>query len=126
MVHEKDYDEHSPGDEQTESEPEENGTDPSSDEQDEQESYPEDESKSDTNNDSQPGGKGDSEKFGSDLPKRGSRFRKKLLGKITPITYSNKLDSKEMALETWIGTILKLKAADYLEFLQSIVSKKSM
>jgi hypothetical protein len=127
MVHEKEHDGHPPDDEQTEAEPEENETlDPTNDKPDESESYHHDEPKSGTNDDGQSGGKDDNEKSGSDLPKRGSRFRKKLLEKITPIAYSNATDDKGLAMESWLDTIINLKASDYLVSLQSIVSKKNL
>jgi hypothetical protein len=126
MVHEKKHDQHPPEDEQTETEPEENEPqDPTNYEPDESDSIPHDEPKPDTN-DSQTGGKDESERFTSDLPKRGSRFRKKLLEKITPIAYSNAKDEKGLALESLLDTILNLKASDYLKTLQRIVSKKSL
>ncbi len=126
MVQEKKQDEHPREDEQTWDEAEENETtDPANDEPDESESDFHDEPTSDTD-ESQAEGSGESKKSYSSLPKRGSRFRKKLLEKIEPISYTNTLEAKDFALESWIDTILNLKASDYLATLQRLVSKKDL
>lgn len=66
------------------------------------------------------------EKSDSVSPSRGPRFRKQLLKKIPLINYPNKLEFKKSDMESWLATIINLKASDYLESLQRLVSQKNL
>ncbi len=130
MVQEKEHNKSTEEEERNKTDPKDENTldplnDPLNDETNESESLPYEESESGTN-DSQPGGTDDSEESDSVLPKRGPRFRKQLLKKIPLINYPNKLEFKKSDMESWLATIINLKASDYLESLQRLVSQKNL
>jgi hypothetical protein len=126
MANQKEYNEPFSVEEQGETDPKEDDpVDPFNDEPDESESIPHDDPTPEISEDKEES-KDASEKSDSSLPKRGARFRKQLLKKIPIIKYPDTLETKELALDSWLGTIINLKAPDYLEILQRLVSRKNI
>jgi hypothetical protein len=120
MANQNEYNEPFSEEEQNEDDTKEDETvDPSNDEPDESESLPHEKPTPDTG-EIQEEGTDASEKSDSSLPKRGARFRRQLLKKIPIIKYPDTLETKELALDSWLGTVINLKAPDYIEILQRI------
>jgi hypothetical protein len=126
MENQKEHNESTKEEMQNKNEPEDDHkVDPSNREPGESESFPHDETTFDTN-DSQSEEMDINKEFDTNLPKRGPLFRKKLLKRIPFINYPNTLESKDLALESWLETVLNLKVSDYLESLQKLDSKKNL